>query len=143
MASQVRTDPATGAKTWQSQFSASGAKYTQGINNVKTAPGAAAAAALPRWVASVTNPDVQAKFASRVGSVTLQQWQAAATGVGAQRLSQGATKGVSKYQAFATQFYPYLSTGLAQIASMPNVTLQDRIARATALMTYNAQFKRS
>ena len=143
MADTVRVDPATGAKTWQSQFGAAGAKYTQGINNVKTAPGAKAAAALPRWVASVTSTDVQQKFASRVSSVTLQAWQAAATGIGVQRLSQGATKGVNKYQSFATQFYPYLSTGLAQIQAMPNVTLEDRIARANALMRYNAQFKRS
>lgn len=143
MADAVRISPTDGGNAWQQGFSSSGAKYQRGVQNVKTAPNTKAAAALPRWIASVNSKAVQDKFVSKNNAVTLQAWQQATTQYGVQNLSRGATKGQPKYAAFASQFYPYLSTGLAQINAMPNVTLQDRIQRAVAMMTYNASFKQA
>lgn len=141
MAKQVRIDPTTGASAWNSGFSGSGAKYQRGVQAVTSAPNADAAKALPRWIASVTSKDTQDKYVANNNAVTLQDWQNAAVTYGVPNLTRGAAKGQQKYAAFAGKFYPYLSTGLAQINAMPNVTLQDRIARATAMITYNAGFK--
>ena len=143
MASKVRLAPSDGANAWQQGFGAAGAKYQRGVQNVTTAPNAAAAQALPRWIASVTSKDTQDKYVAKNNAVTLQSWQQATVQFGVPNLSRGAQKGQTKYAAFANSFYPYLSTGLAQIAAMPNVTLEDRIARSTAMMRYNAQYKGS
>jgi len=55
-------------------------------------------------------------------------------------LSRGAQKGAPKYATFAEKFYPFLSAGMAKVASMPNITWEDRIARATTMMRHNAGF---
>lgn len=141
MASKVRVTPQDGATNWQSGFGSSGAKYQRGVENVDAAPNAKAAAALPRWIASVTSKAVQDKYVSKNQAVTLDAWKSATVQFGVPNLSRGAQKGQAKYSQFATKFYPFLNGTLSKIASMPNVTLQDRIARATTLMTENANFK--
>lgn len=141
MVTKVRLAPTDGANAWQQGFGAAGAKYQRGVQNVTDAPNAAAAKALPRWIASVTSKDTQDKYVAKNNAVTLQSWQQATIQYGVPNLSRGAQKGQSKYATFAGKFYPYLSTGLAQVSAMPNVTLQDRIAKAVAMMQYNAGFK--
>lgn len=143
MTDHVRVQPSDGANAWGQGFGASGAKYQRGVQNVKDAPNAKAAAALPRWIASVTSKAVQDKFVARNNAVTLESWKKSTIEYGVQNLSRGATKGAPKYQAFAGSFYPHLDAGLAKVSAMPNVTLQDRISRAVAMMQHNATFKRT
>ncbi len=140
MADKVRVTPQQGAQTWQSQFSASGAKYTAGIQSVTTSPNAKAAAAVMTWQARLADPKTQAKYVAKNNAVSLTDWKNNAVNIGASRLSSGATKGAPKMQTFATQFYPFLDGVLSKVQSMPNVTLEQRIARATTLMTENAKF---
>ena len=141
MAAKVRVSPQQGATNWQNRFGGSGEAYRAGVNAVQEAPNQAAARALPRWIESVTSQKVKDKYVAKNNAVTLEQWKKNASEIGAGRLSSGAQKGVSKMQAFATSFYPFLDAGLAKISSMPNVTLEDRVNRAVAMMRYNATFK--
>lgn len=143
MADKVRVSPAQGASTWQSQFSASGAKYTAGVQAVTTSPNQKAAAAADTWLARLNDAKTKAKFIAKNNSVSLADWKNNAVNIGASRLSSGATKGAPKMQAFATQFYPFLDQTLAKVNAMPNVTLEQRIARATTLMTENSKFTMS
>jgi hypothetical protein len=141
MADKVRVDAQTGSQNWQSGFGSSGAKYQRGVEGVSSAPNAKAAAALPRWIASVTSKATQDKFVAKNNAVTLESWKSATVQFGVPNLSRGAQKGQTKYAAFATKFYPFLSSTLSKINAMPNVTLEDRIARATELMRSNAAYK--
>lgn len=88
------------ATKWKSNFGAAGQAWANGISRVDRAPGLDAAAAVDRYVSGVQN-NAQ-KFASRVGAVTLQQWQAAANAAQG-RLAQGATKGEQKYLSGITK----------------------------------------
>jgi hypothetical protein len=112
-----------------------------GAMAVTTAPGQAAAAAADKWLARVTAS--KDKFRSRVASVSLQDWQNSYVQVGIPRVSQGAQAKQAKFLAFFDQYLPYLQAGLSTIDKMPNVTLEDGIARASAMIRYNAKFKRS
>jgi hypothetical protein len=112
-----------------------------GAMAVQTAPGQAAAAAADKWLAKVTA--AKAKFAARVSSVSLQDWQNSYINVGIPRVAQGAQAKQAKVTSFFDQFLPYLSAGLQTIDKMPSVTLEDGIARASAMIRYNAKFKRS
>ena len=141
MADKVRISATDGGDAWSQGFGAAGAKYQRGIENVTTAPNAKAAKAIDRWVASVSSKEVQDKYVARNNAVTLQDWQTATVQFGVPNLARGAAKGTPKYAKFAEKFYPYLSSGLQKIQSMPNVTLQDRIQRSVAMMTYNSKFK--
>lgn len=137
----VRATSQSATQKWLTNLSASTDRMTQGANAVQKAPGLAAAAAADKWLAKVTAS--KAKFAARVSSVSLQSWQQSYINVGIPRVAQGAQAKQAKVTAFMDQFLPYLSTGLQTIDAMPNTTLEDGIARATAMIRYNAKFQRT
>jgi hypothetical protein len=137
----VRTTSADATAKWLTNLSASAARMQSGAMAVQTAPGQAAAAAADKWLAKVTQ--AKAKFASRVSSVSLQDWQNAYINVGIPRVAQGAQAKQAKVTSFFDQFLPYLQAGLQTIDKMPSVTLEDGIARSSAMIRYNAKFKRS
>jgi hypothetical protein len=137
----VRSDPQTATSKWVNNLSNATAAMTAGANRVTTSPGAAAAAAADKWLAKVTQ--AKAKFAARVGSVTLQQWQTAYTTYGVQRVASGANAKQGKMLAFQQDWQAYLQANMSKIDRMPTVTLQDGIAKAVAQIQLNAAFKRS
>jgi hydroxymethylglutaryl-CoA reductase len=114
---------------------------TAGVQAVTKAPGLAAAAASGKWLAKVTA--AQQKFATNVSAVSLQSWQNSMVNIGIPRVAQGAQAKQGKVQAFMTQFLPYLQTGVATIDAMPSNTLEDGVARASAMIRYNAKFVRN
>lgn len=137
----VRSTPAQATAKWVQNLSAAADRMTAGAQAVQTAPGQAAAAAADKWLQRVTAS--KAKFAANVGAVTLQQWQQAYINIGVPRVAQGAQAKQSKVNSFMTQFLPYLQQGVATIDAMPSTTLEDGIARATAMIRYNSKFKRT
>lgn len=136
----VKSTSAQATAKWLSGLSNAQTRMQAGAMAVTQAPGQAAAAAADKWLAKVTQS--KAKFAARVGSVSLQDWQNSYVNVGIPRVQQGAQAKQGKVTAFMDQFLPYLNTGLQTIDKMPNTTLEDGIARATAMIRYNAKFKR-
>lgn len=112
-----------------------------GAMAVQTAPGAKAAAAADKWLAKVTQ--AKDKFKANVGAVSLQSWQNSYVNVGIPRVAQGAQAKQGKVTAFMDQFLPFLQQGLQKIDAMPSTTLEDGIARATAMIRYNATFQRN
>lgn len=136
----VRSTSAAATAKWLQNLSASSDRMNTGAMAVTKAPGLAAAAAADKWLAKVTA--AKAKFAARVSSVSLQSWQQSYINVGIPRVAQGANAKQAKVTAFFDEFLPYLSRGLQTIDNMPSVTLEDGIARATAMIRYNAKFTR-
>ncbi len=137
----VRVDAATASAKWLSHLSQATPEITAGVNRVTKAPGAAAAAQSQKWLARVTA--AQAKWASRVGAVSLASWQQSMINVGIPRVAQGAQQKQDKFTTFMNQFLPFLQTGVTKIEQMPSTTLEDNINRATAMIRYNATFKRT
>ena len=137
----VRSTSAQAVEKWLANLGQANARMQSGAMSVTTAPGQLAAAAADKWLARVTQS--KDKFKARVGSVSLQDWQNAYINVGIPRVSQGAQAKQAKFASFFDQFLPYLQTGLQTIDKMPSTTLEDGIARATAMIRYNAKFKRS
>jgi hypothetical protein len=101
----------------------------------------AAAAAADKWLARVTA--AQQKFKTNVAAVSLADWQNSYINIGVPRVAQGAQAKQNKVLNFMNQWLPYLQNGVSTIDKMPNVTLEDGIARATAMIRYNAKFKKT
>ena len=99
-----------------------------------------AAKAADKWLARVTA--AKAKFIARTQALSLSDWQNAYINVGIPRVSQGATAKQGKMLSFQQEFLPYLQRGIGTIDAMPHTTLEDGIARATAMIRYNAKFVR-
>lgn len=137
----VRSTSAQAVEKWLANLGQANSRMQSGAMSVQVAPGQAAAAAADKWLARVTQS--KDKFKQRVGSVSLQDWQNSYINVGIPRVSQGAQAKQGKFLSFFDQYLPYLQAGLQTIDKMPNVTLEDGIARATAMIRYNAKFKRT
>lgn len=137
----VRATPEQATSRWVNGLSGATQKITDGVNRVTVAPGTKAAAAQQKWMARLQAS--QAKWASRVSSVSLQEWQQAMTTIGVQRVAQGAQAKQGKFSAFMADFLPYLQAGVSRVEAMPSVTIEDNINRAVAMIRYNAQYKRS
>jgi hypothetical protein len=124
----VKVQAADAAKNWETGFGQAGPKYTAGVQAVKTAPGQLAAAQQDVWAQNTVA--AKPRYASRVASVTLQQWQQAAVTTGAARLQTGATKGAPKMQAFMQSFIPKLT---AVVDSLPaRGTFEQNMAKSYA-----------
>lgn len=136
----VRATPTDATAKWVTNLSGSTERIKAGVARVTTAPGQKAAAQSQKWLQRVTAS--QDKWRTRVGSVSLQSWQASMTDVGIPRVAQGAQAKQDKYTAFANEFFPHLQQGVARIDAMPSTTLEDNINRAVAMIRHNANFRR-
>lgn len=128
------------AQKWAQRMAASGDQIRDGVNGVTVAPGVTAAKAKNLWVQRVTaSAD---KWATRVASVPLAEWQSKMIDVGIPRVAQGASANVGKVQDFMSQFLPHLDAGVAKVKQMPKGGLDASIARAAAMIQHNASFQR-
>jgi len=137
----VRSNPAAATAKWLTGLQNAGPRMTAGAQAVQSAPGLAAAKATDKWLARVTAS--RDKFKTNVAAVSLQDWQNAYINIGIPRVSAGAQAKQGKMQNFMNQWLPYLQTGVDTIDKMPSTTLEDGIARATAMIRYNAKFKKT
>lgn len=123
---------------WLRNIQAANQSIIDGVNNVQTAPGAAAAAKQALWLQRIQQS--AAKWAANVGAVTLADWKNAMLTKGVPRISQGAQANQDKVLKFMTQLLPYTDSVKQQIAQMPKGDLASGIARATAAITAMSKF---
>lgn len=138
----ARVTPQQAAEKWQRKLSAAGTDIANGVARVTESPTAAAARNVQGYLQGVQDAVSSGKWQAGLQRVTLQQWQTQMRDVGIQRISGGATAALPKMQAFMQEFLPYVDQGAAQVNAMPKVTLEDGIARATAMIRHNAAFRR-
>ncbi|MEM3860759.1 MAG: hypothetical protein QW478_15425, partial [Candidatus Micrarchaeaceae archaeon] len=132
--SVITKTPDAIVQRWQTNLANAGATITAGVNALKTAPGQSAAAAKQDWIAAMTNKAVQDRWATQVAAVTLQQWQQAMIQKGIPNLQNGVANAKTKMTNFITWLVNTENQLLPTIDAMPSLTLQQRIARATAWM---------
>lgn len=138
----VTQDPATVASRWVSHLGGAVDKIRQGVQSVTTAPTAAAAAAGQLWQQRVADPATLAKFQRSLQRVSLADWQNSMINKGIPRIATGAANAKDKFQAFLTQFLPFVTNVANQVRQMPKATLDDRINRMVAQVRGTAAFRR-
>lgn len=102
--------PQEAAAKWAQALPAAQQRYVNGINSVTIAPGQLAARAAPTWAANTAA--AQSKFARNSAAVSLQDWQQAAAGKGAQRLASGAQAAQPKMEAALTRLFPAITAAV-------------------------------
>lgn len=128
------------AQKWSRNAQAGQQDYTAGVNRVTQSPTAAAAAAGATWQARVSSQAALQKFQRKLNAVSLDEWKTRTTSVGAQRFAQGVAASESKMQSAMTSLLPFIDNLKAQVKSMPNATLQDRIQRMNAWVMGMSQY---
>lgn len=134
-------NPTAAAQAWATRLGGARQQYTDGINGVKVAPGALAAAAGDRWLAN-TQASLP-RFKSNSSAVTLPMWQNAAITKGADRLASGATAAQPKMEAVFGKLFPAIRNAVANLPARGDV--EQNIARsaafARAMNKQKGQFK--
>lgn len=130
--------PDAAAAKWAQALGASTPRIQSGVEGVRTPPGQAAARQKQVWAQNVAA--AQDKWAARVSSVGLTEWQQAVITKGIPRVASGATAAQPKMQAFMSQLLPYIASGVQALP--PRGNLEQNIARMTGWVRHMSQFQR-
>lgn len=128
---------------WRTRMQAAIPDVKAGIDRVTESPMAKAAAAEDKYLAGVQRAKATGKYKRGLLNVSLEDWKAKARDVGADRIVAGAAAAGTKQTAFYAKLFPYQEKLQAEVKRMPNVTLQDNIARAVRFMQGMSEFDRT
>lgn len=131
-------DPATIAARWSQGLAGAGAKITEGVASVTTAPGQMAARQKAVYAQNVA-ASVD-KWAANVGKVTLGDWQSAMTNKGIARIATGASAAQDKFAGFITKLLPHIAAGKASLP--PRGTFEQNVQRSVAWIQHMHKFSK-
>lgn len=114
-----------------------------GVQRVEVSPTELAAQKQDKYLAGVQQAAQDGKWARGLRRVTKQDWQEKMLSKGVNRIAQGIDEAKDKVTEFAAEFLPHVAAGAAQVSKMPDLTLEDSIARMTQMVRHNAKFRRS
>lgn len=136
----AKLTPQQAAAKWSQNAAAAASAYREGVQRVTESPGVAAARQRQLWLAKVQAS--QEKWARRVASVQLGEWQQKTAEIGSQRFAQGVGAAQGKMEGFMAEFLPYVENAARQVRAMPKGDLEASIARAAQMIRANSQFRR-
>jgi len=114
----------------------------KGIDAVTVSPTQLAADSANNWQASVSADTAKTRFIRGLNRVDLAGWKTR-TRNKADRIAGGVDEAAEKVQDFAAQFLPHVYAAAEKVkVENPGITLEDGIARATAMIRANASFVR-
>lgn len=141
MSNSKLDNPTAAAQKWETQLSAAGQAYTDGVNGTTVAPGQLAAAAGNLWLANTQA--ALPRFKANSAAVTLQAWQNAAITKGAPRLASGAQAAEPKMEQVFAKLFPAIKNAVGALP--PRGTIQQNITRsqnfALKMNSMKGQFK--
>lgn len=143
MARTVRVSATQFAEKWGRRLSGATQDIRAGVERVDTSPTALAALKQDKMLQKITESIVSGKWARGLARVSLQEWRDAVINKGLGRIPAGVSAATSKMQEFGRQLIDHENAGLGMIEGLPDVTLEDSIARAAAWMRHMAEFRRT
>lgn len=137
----AKLTPQQAAEKWSRNLQNSTPSIQAGVNAVQENPAQKAIAAKQKMITNWMQSVQDGKWERGLQAVTLADWKTRMLNVGIQRIQQGATNGMPKYQKYAAAVQPYMDNLQAQINAMPSTTLEDSINRMTAWVRGMADFE--
>ncbi|MCP3678969.1 MAG: hypothetical protein GY782_01195 [Gammaproteobacteria bacterium] len=115
----------------------------RGIDRVTVNPCELAAKKKDKMLANLTASVNDGRWEKGLLRVTLEQWKGKTRDVGVGRIAAGIQAAAAKVEAFAEELLPHIDAGKAKLASMPDITLEDNIARMSTFVRHMAGMKRT
>lgn len=115
---------------------------TAGINKVTEAPGLKAAAKKDKMRTKLLAKIDDGTWERRVKGVTLEDWKTKARDIGVGRIAAGIDGAKTKVTTFAEQLLPAVERAATAVEALPDVTIEDSIARSSAFIREMAKFKK-
>jgi len=113
-----------------------------GVERVTESPTAAAAGKQDKMLANLTAKVADGTWASRLRKVTLEEWREKMINKGLPRVSGGIDAAGAKVEDFASQLLPAVDAASRKVAAMPDLTLEDSIARMTSFVRDMSTFRK-
>jgi hypothetical protein len=114
-----------------------------GVDRVTEAPTAKAAAKQDKMLANLQSAVSSGRWAARLKAVTLEEWKSKTLEKGLGRIASGIDGAHDKQVKFATQLLAHEATLQAVVNKLPDMTLEDSVARATAWIRGMSKFQRT
>lgn len=114
----------------------------KGVERVTEAPGVKAAKAQDKMRAKLVESIDSGKWGKRVAAVSLDDWKKDMVEKGVGRVSAGLDRSADKVRSFAEQLIAHENKLLGTIERMPDLTLEDSIARATSWIRGMSEFEK-
>lgn len=105
-----------------------------GIERVTIPPGQAAAREEQRMLTNTMEAIQSGKWATRVGAVSLQDWQKATIDKGLSRIPAGVDAAMVKNVPMAERLLTAVDAAAAKAKALPKGTIEDSISRASMFM---------
>jgi len=113
-----------------------------GIQRVTVAPTEQAAKKKDKMKAKLNEAIDNGAWERGLKRVTLSDWQNKFLEKGVNRIPGGIDAAKDKVVDFARQVLPYIDTGQKKIAGMPDMTIEDSVARASEWIRHMSKFKK-
>jgi hypothetical protein len=114
----------------------------RGVSRVTEAPGIAAAAKQDKMRQRLMESLDSGKWANRVKSVSLQDWQRLMVEKGVGRIAAGIDEAKEKTEDFFAQLFQHQEGLQRKVENMPDLTIEDSINRMSTFIRGMAEFKR-
>jgi hypothetical protein len=134
--SKVSLTPQQITDQWSNRMKASVTRIQTGIDNVTESPMQKAAQQQTKMLTNLTTAITSGRWANGLNSVTLADWKNVTKSKVASSLAAGVDNAKNKHLKFANYLVNTVNGGLNAISQMPRMTIDDNIARATAMMRY-------
>lgn len=115
----------------------------QGIERVTESPTEAAAAKQDKMIRRLQESVANGKWAAGLKRVSLQDWKTKMLEKGLARVAGGIDAAKDKVVDFASQLLPAVDAAAAKVKQMPDLTIEDSIARSGTFIREMSKFKRS
>jgi len=111
-----------------------------GVNATTEAPSAQAIAKIDKMRSNLLAAIDDGTWANRLGKVTLQDWKNNMVNKGVGRIAKGIDEAKPKVTAFASALLPVVYAISDEAKGMPDMTIEDSIARAEMAIRRMAAF---
>jgi len=132
----VTMNPNDISEKWQRRTKGAVGDIQAAIGRVTESPMEKAAAKQDKMLANLTSAVQGGKWARGLKAVNIEEWKAKTIKKVGERLSGGVDAALPKRQQFDQYLVGQLNSVLPQIAKMPDLTIDDSLARVRAMMEH-------
>jgi len=125
------------------RLTASVEEVRRGVDKVTVNPCELAAKKKDKMLANLTIAVNDGRWERGLKRVTLEDWKSKTRDVGAGRIAAGIQAAAAKVVAFAEELLPHIDAGQVLLKTMPDITLEDNIARMDTFVRHMAKMKRT
>lgn len=130
------------AEKWGGRLKSATDSITLGVQNVTVSPTASAANKKDKFRANLLKSIDDGRWEKGLRKVTLEAWREAMLNRGVPRIAAGVDGAMTDMAAFGEELLAYEAQAQAKIAKMPDVSLEDNLARMTTFVREMANFRR-